>query len=81
MSAFAVTFESDADLARYLGLELAQLPRLGVLLDRWQPGRALDPADLALLRGQARHIRESRATPPRLPQRPKGLRNFKGMFD
>ena len=79
-SPHAMTFTTDADLARYLGVQLSELPRLGVLLDRFQPGRALDPADLALLRGQARHIRESRATPPRLPQRPKGLRNYRGQF-
>ena len=81
MSALGITFDDERDLAYYLGITTSELPKLGVLLDRFTPGQPLGPADLSVLKGQARFIVQQRnLNPPKLPEYPRDLRFYKGGF-
>lgn len=60
------TFDDVAELLTYLGLVESEGPQLGVLLERFTPGKALDLATVALFRGHAKFIRENRPEPPKL---------------
>jgi hypothetical protein len=80
-AAFGETFGDEREFALFLGLTTSELPKLGVLLDLFEPGRPIDRGDMAALRGLARHILTQRnLNPPKLPEHPPNLRHYKGGF-
>ena len=78
---FGETFDDERELALFLGLTTQELPKLGVLLDLFEPGRPINLAGMASLKALARVIRERRnANPPTPPEYPPNLRFYKGGF-
>ena len=80
-AAFGEVFDDEREFALFLGLTTSELPKLGVLLEWFEPGRAIGLAEMAVLKGTARFIVQQRnANPPTPPEYPRDLRYYKGGF-
>jgi hypothetical protein len=78
---FGESFGDEREFAVFLGLTTSEFPKLGVLLDLFEPGRPINLAGLAALKALARVIREKRnLNPPLPPAFPRDLRFYKGEF-
>ena len=81
MSAFGESFDNEREFALFLGLTTSELPKLGVLLEWFEPGRAIGLAQMAVLKATARFIVQQRnANPPPIPEIPKHLKRYTGGF-